>query len=237
MRRISSPNLLNAVVALVGVSAIAVSGASQVRAEDCLAAPNAASPSGQHWYYRIDRVKQRKCWYLHAPLRAAHQARGASVPANAEVDHPAAAAPVPFAAAPLPFAAAPMPAAAVPMPAPDLPMLESAPVKDSAPSEPQVTALAVKTIVVRPPGAPVETRSQHRVREASIQQASAQTYRAVPEGKSEPTIFFFLLFGLGLMTFLMAIVIKIVAPQASWPLRPTRSGADIAWPQQRRRID
>jgi hypothetical protein len=37
------------------------------RADDnCVAAPGAAAPDGQHWYYRTDRVKHRKCWYLHA---------------------------------------------------------------------------------------------------------------------------------------------------------------------------
>ncbi len=33
--------------------------------DDCIAAPNSQPPQGSHWYYRIDRVKQRKCWYLH----------------------------------------------------------------------------------------------------------------------------------------------------------------------------
>ncbi len=36
-------------------------------ATDCLAAPNAQSPPGSHWYYRVDRVNNRRCWYL-APL-------------------------------------------------------------------------------------------------------------------------------------------------------------------------
>jgi hypothetical protein len=33
-------------------------------ATDCLAAPNAQSPQGSHWYYRVDRVNKRRCWYL-----------------------------------------------------------------------------------------------------------------------------------------------------------------------------
>lgn len=33
-------------------------------ANDCIAAPNSEAPQGSHWYYRIDRVKQRKCWYF-----------------------------------------------------------------------------------------------------------------------------------------------------------------------------
>jgi hypothetical protein len=32
--------------------------------EDCIESPNSAPPQGSHWYYRTDRVNQRKCWYL-----------------------------------------------------------------------------------------------------------------------------------------------------------------------------
>ncbi len=34
------------------------------QADDCLSKPNAPSPQGTHWYYRIDRATQRHCWYL-----------------------------------------------------------------------------------------------------------------------------------------------------------------------------
>lgn len=33
-------------------------------ADNCLTAPSGATPSGSHWYYRIDRVTKRQCWYL-----------------------------------------------------------------------------------------------------------------------------------------------------------------------------
>jgi hypothetical protein len=33
-------------------------------ADNCLSAPSGATPSGSHWYYRIDRVTKRQCWYL-----------------------------------------------------------------------------------------------------------------------------------------------------------------------------
>ena len=138
MRPISSPNVRNAIVALVGVSAIALGAGSNVRAEDCLAAPKGASPAGQHWYYRIDRVKQRKCWYLHAPQRVARQTRSTAAVANAEIDHPAPAAPMPAAAAPMPFAAPPIPIAAVPMPAADPPVVAPAPATDNTSSQPNV---------------------------------------------------------------------------------------------------
>jgi hypothetical protein len=39
-------------------------GVSAARAADCLAGPNAPSPAGSHWFYRIDHATHRKCWYL-----------------------------------------------------------------------------------------------------------------------------------------------------------------------------
>ncbi len=33
-------------------------------ADDCLSAPKGQTPSGGHWYYRIDRATKRHCWYL-----------------------------------------------------------------------------------------------------------------------------------------------------------------------------
>ena len=47
---------------------------STARANDCLTAPNALTPQGSHWYYRLDRASQRKCWYVRAigqPLQGA----------------------------------------------------------------------------------------------------------------------------------------------------------------------
>jgi hypothetical protein len=38
------------------------------RTKDCLPAPNASSPRGQHWYYRIDVSNNHKCWYLHSTI-------------------------------------------------------------------------------------------------------------------------------------------------------------------------
>jgi hypothetical protein len=43
------------------------------RVNDCLAAPNASSPQGQQWTYRINRQNNRKCWYLHATLGLLHR--------------------------------------------------------------------------------------------------------------------------------------------------------------------
>lgn len=37
---------------------------SVAHAETCLAAPNTTAPQGSHWYYRLERPSQRKCWHL-----------------------------------------------------------------------------------------------------------------------------------------------------------------------------
>ncbi|XIA62585.1 hypothetical protein ACFIOY_24070 [Bradyrhizobium sp. TZ2] len=70
--------------------------ATQPAADDCLAAPKAATPAGGHWYYRIDRATKRKCWYLredgdNASNKSARAAPQDSSPATP----PAAAEPAP----------------------------------------------------------------------------------------------------------------------------------------------
>ena len=45
--------------------------------DDCLAGPNTASPQGSHWYYRLDRLTHRQCWYL-GPERRTHAHQDAS---------------------------------------------------------------------------------------------------------------------------------------------------------------
>jgi hypothetical protein len=40
--------------------------ANTARADACLTAPNSPVPDGSHWYYHMDRAKQRKCWYIRA---------------------------------------------------------------------------------------------------------------------------------------------------------------------------
>jgi len=32
--------------------------------DDCVAKPNSAAPQGSHWYYRVDRTANRRCWFL-----------------------------------------------------------------------------------------------------------------------------------------------------------------------------
>ena len=42
------------------------SSSGQAAADNCLAKPNAAPPQGSHWFYRVDKVGNRRCWYLGA---------------------------------------------------------------------------------------------------------------------------------------------------------------------------
>jgi hypothetical protein len=47
--------------------------ANTARAVDCLTVPNSSAPPNDHWYYRTDRAKQRKCWYLRAANRPSQE--------------------------------------------------------------------------------------------------------------------------------------------------------------------
>ena len=75
-----SPTLIGVIVfvAAVLMSVIGTDLQAAARADDCLTAPNASSPRGQHWSYRIDRQNNRKCWYLHSTLGLLHRPAKAS---------------------------------------------------------------------------------------------------------------------------------------------------------------
>ena len=49
---------------IAGAALTTVSHGAVPAADDCLAAPKGETPSGGHWYYRIDRATKRHCWYL-----------------------------------------------------------------------------------------------------------------------------------------------------------------------------
>src|SRR5215217_5154105 len=56
---------------VITTAAQAATPATQAAADGCLSAPQGATPSGSHWYYRIDRVTKRQCWYLREESDAA----------------------------------------------------------------------------------------------------------------------------------------------------------------------
>ena len=101
-----APALLAGVVAVANAAAMtdlraqviaaaeAATPATQAAADSCLSAPQGVTPSGSHWYYRIDRVTKRQCWYLREESDAgddkfARAAPPASAPASA-AEEPAA---------------------------------------------------------------------------------------------------------------------------------------------------
>ena len=87
---------VSAIVAsvLAGTSLAAISLNAARAADDCLAAPNAETPAGSHWYYHIDRATKTHCWYLRAEGETASQAAEPSSGAPAKPVSPTAAAPM-----------------------------------------------------------------------------------------------------------------------------------------------
>jgi hypothetical protein len=63
-------------IALVVLTSVAnpAMPANLARADDCRSTPNSPAPARTHWYYRLEWETQRKCWYVRAPGRRAHQA-------------------------------------------------------------------------------------------------------------------------------------------------------------------
>jgi hypothetical protein len=65
---------LIAFIAMLFVLSVDVGWPNAAPADDCLTAPRSPAPQGTHWYYRMDRTNQRKCWYVRAPGQPAQQA-------------------------------------------------------------------------------------------------------------------------------------------------------------------
>ena len=61
--------------------------ATTARAGDCLAAPNSPAPPGSHWYYRLDWVTQRKCWYVRTLNQSDQQAAAQATKGQASLLH------------------------------------------------------------------------------------------------------------------------------------------------------
>ena len=79
---------------LAATSLAAISPNTVRAADDCLAAPNAETPEGGHWYYRIDRATKRHCWYLRTEGETPSQAATPNSSAAAKPVAPVAAAPM-----------------------------------------------------------------------------------------------------------------------------------------------
>ena len=74
LRQIARPIGSIALVSMLLASGVGGGvSANTAIAADCLTAPNSPTPEGSHWYYRMDWVNQRKCWYLRAAGQPSHQ--------------------------------------------------------------------------------------------------------------------------------------------------------------------
>jgi hypothetical protein len=51
-------------VAVSLLAAFALSAHRAALGDTCLTEPNRENAQGGHWYYRVDRVNHRKCWYV-----------------------------------------------------------------------------------------------------------------------------------------------------------------------------
>jgi hypothetical protein len=74
-RRVSSPEIhmkkttakfVSAIFASILASSTltAAPNDEEKAADRCLLGPSASTPPGGHWYYRVDRVNKRNCWYV-----------------------------------------------------------------------------------------------------------------------------------------------------------------------------
>jgi hypothetical protein len=64
------------------VAAIALE-ANTAAAVECITEPNREPPEGSHWYYRVDRATDRKCWYLRALMPGPSEPSVAAAPQRA----------------------------------------------------------------------------------------------------------------------------------------------------------
>jgi hypothetical protein len=53
-----------AMLAMVFIALTIRAGGAESAGNDCVAKPNFAAPQGSHWYYRVDRTANRRCWFL-----------------------------------------------------------------------------------------------------------------------------------------------------------------------------
>ena len=79
----STTVLVTSVLAVL-LAAGALATRTSRAADECLSKPNATAPRGSHWYYRIDRPTQRRCWYLGAEGERTRTRRAALAAAQSD---------------------------------------------------------------------------------------------------------------------------------------------------------
>lgn len=93
MRRHTDTLAAAAIMAFAATLAPPLAIGEEPASDDCLAGPTGDPPLGSHWYYRTDRQRQQKCWYLGKAVRNGATSDGGGRNAAAETvghGHPAA---------------------------------------------------------------------------------------------------------------------------------------------------
>jgi hypothetical protein len=183
---------------IVAIMVAASAGAMPAaRAADCLAGPNAQSPPGRHWYYRIDRASHRKCWYLgelkrHRGAAQTNTRRSVAPPAD-EPDEDAAPPAPARAAVPEPDAQPEPPPAAVVAPPP----VEPARAAGTTPVSEPIGARRVATERVRNEAAPPKPPQPAKPQAAPVRAAAGEARSALPAA----------LFGLALLLAVVGTIL------------------------------
>ncbi len=92
-----APKIPSGIIVVLAATVCLTPQPSIGASDQCHAAPSSSTPPGSHWYYRIDRANNQRCWYLDAAglqVRS-HAIEAASHPVSS---HPAAEAALPQAA-------------------------------------------------------------------------------------------------------------------------------------------
>lgn len=145
-----------AMFALVVTAAISAQAMRTTHAaDDCLAKPNAATPPGQHWYYRIDHANNnRQCWRLAPEGLPVQKAAPQSADATAsESDAPQAVSAAPAQA----VADSAPPTAALPITMPSVPWPATQPLPALTQVMPQTASAGDTVPVAANDSAPVAT--------------------------------------------------------------------------------
>ena len=67
-------NIAPAILVVLSATALVTAQATlnEAVASECNARPGLSGPRGTHWYYRVDRVNHRRCWFLSSRDLSAH---------------------------------------------------------------------------------------------------------------------------------------------------------------------
>jgi hypothetical protein len=195
-------------IALASLCVPAIFLSSSHAAETCIAAPNTPAPQGSHWYYRLERATQRKCWRVvkldREPQGTAKQAAPQGEPADEEDAAPAAATSAGRVQSPqhgwLTRSASAVPE--IPAHTQSAPDRASEPANDQAAAPPPVFGAPQQAIEAAAQVAPVQAAEP---KQATV----AQDPAAVSAGPGMTQFVFLVIAGLGLLAAAIFFVVDL----------------------------